>query len=173
MMQREKLFTSVGDTIDNFFGLPKVRVAGILAPTNTAVDDYHFLGSSAFSKLNGSDFLVTESPSGGLKFFYLYDNTNVPPRFKSLINPLRVTQVVDGKNFLTAYIGYDEAAMMKQEKLFTQRGDTINNLFGNDIIIVGTPKKSYTLFDMFHFVPKSFKDNYIKSLPVPKPSVTP
>ncbi|MEI7563050.1 MAG: hypothetical protein WCJ39_05175 [bacterium] len=45
--------------------------------------------------------------------------------------------------------------MMKKEKLFQEINNTIDNLFGNDIIIKGIAKKTYTSLDMMHFVPKA------------------
>jgi hypothetical protein len=53
------------------------------------------------------------------------------------------------------YIGYDEAKMMREEGLFNKQYDTIDDLFGNDVIIAGVAKKTYTLLDMLHFVPAS------------------
>ena len=44
--------------------------------------------------------------------------------------------------------------MMIEENLFKKKYDTITNLFGNDIIIAGLPKKTYTTLDMMHFVPR-------------------
>jgi hypothetical protein len=54
------------------------------------------------------------------------------------------------------YIGFTEGAMMQKEKLFTKIGDTIDNLFGNNIFIAGIAKKTYTSLDMMHFVPIQF-----------------
>jgi hypothetical protein len=55
MMKEEKLFTKVGDEIENFFGLPKVKVVGILAKTNTAIDNYHIVGMDTFQGLRGEE----------------------------------------------------------------------------------------------------------------------
>jgi hypothetical protein len=44
--------------------------------------------------------------------------------------------------------------MMVKENLFKKQFDTISDLFGNDVIIAGLPKKTYTSLDMMHFVPK-------------------
>ena len=52
------------------------------------------------------------------------------------------------------YIWYDEAQMMLQENLFKKQFDTISDLFGNDVIIAGVLKKTYTSLDMMHFVSK-------------------
>jgi hypothetical protein len=42
IMLDEKLFTRVGDTIGNFFG-NRIIITGILDPTNTDYDNYHFV----------------------------------------------------------------------------------------------------------------------------------
>lgn len=47
--------------------------------------------------------------------------------------------------------------MMMEEKLFAKERDTIDGLFGNDIVVLGLPKKTYTTLDMIHFVPKGFR----------------
>jgi hypothetical protein len=44
MMIREGLIKGVGSEISDFFGVPKVRIAGILEPTNTFLDDAHIVG---------------------------------------------------------------------------------------------------------------------------------
>ncbi len=45
MMRDEKLFSKTGDKIQNFFGVPEIEVAGILEPTGTVLDYYHFTSS--------------------------------------------------------------------------------------------------------------------------------
>lgn len=47
--------------------------------------------------------------------------------------------------------------MMMEEKLFAKRFDTIDGLFGNNVTVAGLPKKTYTVLDMMHFVPREFK----------------
>jgi hypothetical protein len=62
------------------------------------------------------------------------------------------------------YIAYTEAQMMIEEKLFSNKFDKLEWFFGNNVIIAGLPKKTETNLDMFHFVPRKFKDNYLESL---------
>jgi hypothetical protein len=52
MMKREKVFSKVGDTIPNFFGNKAVTVAGILKPTNSALDNYHFVSPEMYEKIS-------------------------------------------------------------------------------------------------------------------------
>lgn len=46
--------------------------------------------------------------------------------------------------------------MMLEEKLISKKFDTIDGFFGNRVVVAGLPKKTYTLLDMMHFVPKNF-----------------
>lgn len=50
-MREEKLFNKAGDTIPYFFGLPQVRVAAVLAPTGTVIDEYHFVNQNAINQI--------------------------------------------------------------------------------------------------------------------------
>ena len=43
MMKNERLFKKVGDSLTNFFGLPSVKIVGIIAPTNTFLDEVHII----------------------------------------------------------------------------------------------------------------------------------
>ena len=166
MMIEEGLIKGVGSKIPEFFGLPEVTVVGILSRTGTLVDHYHFLNVASLTGITAAkdDLLVLESPLGDLKVFYLYDQFNIPAQFKTIIDPLKTVYSLDGLNYLSAYIGYDEARMMKGEKLISKKNDTLKNFFGNNIIVTGLPKKTLTTLDMMHFVPREFKDGYQKSI---------
>ncbi|MFA5795699.1 MAG: heavy metal translocating P-type ATPase [Candidatus Shapirobacteria bacterium] len=172
MMKEEGLIRGVNSEIPDFFGLSKLKVVGILAPTGTILDEYHIFSKANLAGLTkaGDNLLVTETPLEDLKMFYLYDSNNVPQALASLINPAKTSYVIDGVTYLSTAIGYDEAKMMMEEKLFSKKYDTIKGLFGNNVIITGLPKKTLTSLDMMHFVPKIFRDSYQKSL---APGVTP
>lgn len=162
MMINEWLIQWVWSEISNFFWVPKVRITAILKPTGTLLDDVHIFERSTFDKLAlGEDLIIAETPLGDIKLFYLFDEKNIPVQFSALINPKKMTYHTD-KIHLATYIGYSEAQMMIEEGLFSKKFDTIDGLFWNDIIVAWLPKKTYTLLDMMHFVPKKFKDNYLK-----------
>lgn len=164
MMINEWLIVWVWSEITNFFWVPKVRITWILSPTGTLLDDVHIMERSTFDKLTlGEDLLITETPFWEMKLFYLFDEKNIPALFSTLINPKKLTYHTD-KVHLAAYIGYEEAQMMIEEGLISKKYDTIDGLFWNDVIVAGLPKKTYTMLDMMHFVPKKFKENYLKSL---------
>ena len=174
MMREEGLIKGVNSEITNFFGLPKLKVVGILAATGTPLDEYHLFNRRSFEQLTeAKDFLVTETDLGDLKFFYFYDESSIPPQLTSVIDPHKLVYTIDGTRYMATYVGYDEAQMMLREKLFNKKFDTLKNFFGNNIIIAGLPKKTLTALDMMYFVPKEFRDNYQKSvIPQPTPSLS-
>lgn len=155
MMLKERLFKNIGDSLTNFFGLPNVKIIGILAPTNTFLDEVHILNTKWFNDIQVKNSLfITQTPFDELKIFYLYDTNNIPLKLQNIINPKKITYTLDDKKYTAIHIWYDEAQMMLKENLFQKKYDTISNLFGNDVIIAGLPKKTYTTLDMIHFVPK-------------------
>lgn len=58
MMKEEKLFSKVGDSVPNFFSGRTVTVSGILQPTNSALDKYHFVSPDLFNSLSGSSLKI-------------------------------------------------------------------------------------------------------------------
>jgi len=54
MMKREKLIQGPGDSLKDFFGLPNVKVIGILEATGTLVDDYHFVNQATLVKITNT-----------------------------------------------------------------------------------------------------------------------
>ena len=155
MMKRERLIQKAGDSLTDFFGLPSVKIVGILAPTRTFLDEVHLMNSVAFNDTTVKESLfITQNELEALKIFYYYDETHIPSKLSYIINPKKTRYELNDKSYKALYIGYDEAQMMIAEKLFTKQFDTIDNLFGNDVLIAGLPKKTYTLLDMMHFLPK-------------------
>ena len=152
MMSQEGLIDGVGSEIPEFFGLPSIKVVGILAPTNTVLDYYHFVNLPTLTALTATkdDLLVVESPLGDLGIFYLYNQGNIPPQLTSIIDPLKTSYTIDGISYLATYVGYDQTNYPK----FT----TLKNFYQRNLIIVGSPKKTMTVFDQMYFVPREFKD---------------
>ena len=156
-MIREGLIKGVGSELPGFFGAPKVRITGILEPTSTFLDDTHIMAAATLDSLTiGRDLYITQTPFGVLKIFYLYDEKNIPKTLSEVINPKKNVYVLDEKQYLPITIGYDEASMMIEENIFGKKLDTIDRFFGKDVVVMGLPKKTYTLFDMMHFVPRAF-----------------
>jgi hypothetical protein len=143
----------------------KVRITWILAPTKTFLDDSHILSKEVLDKLLlKKDILFTQTPYWVIKIFYLFDESNIPSQLSSLINPKRLWYWLDNKEYLPAYVWYTEAQMMIEEKLFSAVNDKLEWFFWNDVLIAWLPKKTETTLDMFHFVPKKFRDNYLNSM---------
>jgi hypothetical protein len=131
--------------------LAKVKIVGILAPTNSVLDESHILNAAGFEALKiEQSLLMKATPKNEVKLFYLYDAEHLPVKMQSLID---VKQPLY-EGHIALYIGYDEAKMMKSEDLFRRPFDVIEELFGNEVVIAGVAKKTYTLLDMMHFVPK-------------------
>ncbi|AHB41712.1 hypothetical protein P148_SR1C00001G0924 [candidate division SR1 bacterium RAAC1_SR1_1] len=155
MMKDEGLIKGVGENLSGFFGLPTVKIVGILTPTNTFLDEVHIVNTPGFNGLSIQDSLfLTKNPENDIKIFYLYDEKSIPLKFKKEITTQPTTYEKDGTKYIPLSIGYDEAQMMIEENLFQNVGDTITDLFGNDVIITSIGKKTYTALDMMHFVPK-------------------
>ncbi len=47
--------------------------------------------------------------------------------------------------------------MMADAKLFTKAGDTIENFFGNNVMIAGILPETKTSLDIMHFVGQGFE----------------
>jgi hypothetical protein len=107
-------------------------------------------GLTLFPDGEGERLFIMTSPEGHIKFFY---ESAVPigePREGSA-DGYR-TQDIDGVTYQPVLIGSAEAAMMREEKLFSQPGDTISGFFGQDVIVVGVLEETGTSLDMMHVV---------------------
>lgn len=159
LMRDEKLFERPGDTIKDFFGLPEVRIGGVLKPTGTVLDEFHVMGKETFQRLKTDaevDALVTES--GELKFFYRVSRDNSPEAFRTVMTEDAFTPVkISGKRYLPIYIGSAEAEVMLAEKLITKEGDLIDGFFGNSVIVAGILPETKSVLDAFHFVGSDFQ----------------
>lgn len=156
MMIEEKLFSKPGDTINNFFGISEIRIIGIIEPTGTILDNYHLVNPNTLSRLKTSAQLKTATAEKDLKYFYLLDGNNSPEQFKpEIVTAAPVNLGV--KKYLPIYVGSAEAKIMMDEKLFSKPGDTINNLFGNDVIIAAILPETKTSLDDMHFIGQEFE----------------
>lgn len=154
MMQDEGLFSEVGDILPDFFGAKNVMVRGILKPTGTVADSYHFVSPSAFADINATASLqIVAEDNGSTKLFYAVGDT-VPEKLKKDITATYPATVGD-KTYYPVFVGYAEAKMMQDKKLFVSDGDTIRNFFGHDVIVYSLPETKTALDDM-HFVDASF-----------------
>ncbi len=157
MMKKEKLIQKPGDTLKNFFGVPVMKVVGILEPTGTIVDSYHFVSRETFQTLTNEGTLktVTEEDSG-VELFYTI-SSQVPDMFKESItlNSLK-TIVLGKKQYIPMYFGSEEGAMMIKKGEFKKDGDVLKEL-DRDVIVAGVLPKTGTALDDMHFVGSAFK----------------
>jgi hypothetical protein len=173
MMISEKLFKRPGDELNDLFGI-NTKVEGILDSSGTFADDFHFLSSEQYNKLQGdSDVLIVKLKDENTpKLFYLYDAEN-PSSAKIELSEGNMNLFNDhfvGKNYSDKKIYYPiilgakEANMMREEKLFTKTGDTIDGFFGKNVIIVGITKETNTGLDMIHIVQSDFFSEPVQSI---------
>ncbi len=103
------------------------------------------------------NLIKTTTPDGMTKLFFLIEGA-VPKELEKQIPSEGFNPVyIGGKKYLPIYIGYDEAQIMIEEKLFNKEGDTISGFFGNDVIVSGVLEKTNTFIDNYHFVKKGFE----------------
>lgn len=166
MMINEGLIPGVGAVLKDFFGVPKVRITGILERTGTPLDDIHIVSPETLATMKlGEDLVITRSPLGELSLYYLYDESNIPKQFKTVINPKNTEIVIDDAKFLPAYVGYDDAKEMFETKEITGLHDKLMDEDGSNLVVMGLPKKTFTMLDMMRFVPKAFAGNVGKKAP--------
>lgn len=159
MMEKEKLFTNAGDSIPGFFGItPAMKIAGVIAPTETMIDMFHIMDALTFSKIEGetSSIQFAIAPDKSLKLFYTLPQTT-PEKISPFITQGDLYPIIEnGKTYLPVAIGIEEAKMMIAEGLFTREGDRIENFFGNDVVITKILPRTNTWFDHMHIVGDEF-----------------
>jgi copper-(or silver)-translocating P-type ATPase len=156
MMKQEKLIKGASDSLKNFFGLPSVKIVGILEPTGTLLDNYHIINKNTLAKMPTSATFKNVAEKETIKSFYFIIPGTKPDKFKDSIGNFDLV-TLNGKKYLPIYIGSSEAKMMIAKKLITKVGDTIDNLFGNDVVVAGILPETKTPLDMMHFVSPEFK----------------
>ncbi len=157
MMRSEKLFSEVGDSFDSFFGVP-ITVGGVLHPTNTILDDLHFLGNDPFNSIEGDSHrtYILRTDEGMPKLFYIKNAGELVPlkiRLKEGDASRYAVRVADGKKYYPMMIGSTEAEMMRSEKLFEKPGDRIENFFGSNVFVAGILAPANSSIDMIHIIP--------------------
>jgi hypothetical protein len=157
MMKKEKLFSKPGDKISDFFGI-NTSVGGILKRTGSVIDDMHFLSDSEYDQIQGEQdrAFIELKDDKTPKLFYTYkegeDSQFTIPLKEGDIQNYDV-HTLSGEKYYPVILGFQEAEMMREEKLFAQPGDIIKNFFGINIFIVGVMKKTNSSIDMMHILP--------------------
>lgn len=156
MMVDAGMITGVGDSVENFFGL-NATVAGFLVQQNAPVDDMHFVAARDFDAVQGEEGRVFfEKLDGMPKVFYTLrvgEQTALVIPFAEGDATRYVYSDIDGKRYAPLVIGAAEAAMMREEGLFTAIGDRIDGFFGHDVVVVGVIEQTGTALDMMHVLP--------------------
>jgi len=155
-MKKEGLIKGPGDYAKDVFGLPSVKIVGILEPTGTLLDMYHFMNKATLVKMTSEAVIKYVAEKEILKSFYFVTATNTPEKLKSNIQGFGNISL-GNKTYLPIYIGSSEAKMMIEKKLINKVGDTIDNLFGNNVIVAGILPETGTSFDLMHFVGNGFE----------------
>jgi Cu+-exporting ATPase len=156
MMKREKLIQKPGDILKNFFGIPVMKVVGILEPTGTILDTYHLVNTETFQDLSNEGSLKTVTEDDGIGLFYTISST-VPEKYIGKITQNSLKPIVLGQNqYIPMYFGYEEAGMMIKKGEFKKAGDTLKEL-DQDVIVAGVLPKTGTALDDMHFVGPDFQ----------------
>jgi hypothetical protein len=156
MMVDAGMIAGVGDTVEDFFGLD-ATIGGFLAPQQAPVDDMHFVAAEDYPAVTGEEGRVFfEELDGMPKVFYaraIGESTPLTLPYAEGDAALYAVREFEGKPYAPVVIGSAEAAMMREEGLFTQVGDRIDGFFGQDVVIAGVLEKTGTALDMMHVLP--------------------
>jgi hypothetical protein len=166
MMRDERLFTNVGDNITELFGLD-VQVLGVISKTDSFIDDFHFIDSNSFDKISAKNnvVIIRFKDSRTPKLFYLSNNsdlsnTRVYSEYLSEgVSDTTTVNIFGGKSYYPIILGSKETKMMRDEKLFKNIGDNIDNFFGKNVYISGILLETNTSIDMMHIVNNNFFDS--------------
>lgn len=173
MMIEENLIKGPGDSLKDFFGLSSVKIVGILEPTGTVIDDYHFVNNATLARMTNAATVKYVAEEDVIKAFY-FDVPMVAaavavPASGSVVEVLPTPEklknniqgfdevIFGGKKYLPIYIGSSEAEMMIENKLFSKVGDTVVDFFGNNVIVAGILPETKTTLDTMHFVGQGFE----------------
>ncbi len=156
MMKKENLIKGAGDILTNFFGLPSVKVVGILEQTGTLMDKYHFVNNITLSRIVSTSNISFVAEKEIIKSFYFTTVSTTPEKLKNNIQGFDLV-TLGGKNYLPIYIGSEEAKMMIDNKLISKTGDVIDNFFGNNVIVANILPETKTFLDSLHYVGQGFE----------------
>ncbi|MFA6073645.1 MAG: hypothetical protein WC758_06020 [Candidatus Woesearchaeota archaeon] len=157
MMQSEDLFSKPGDKITEVPGVDLI-IGGVLQETASPIDQFHFLGETDFEKVKGEEnkLYVKLNDENIPKLFFVYSyNKKAPINIELFIGNLSYysKHEILGETYYPLIVGFKEAKMMQEEKLFSKPGDTIKDLFGKNFIVIGVLVETNTSLDMMHLVP--------------------
>jgi hypothetical protein len=155
-MKKGNEITGAGDNLKDVNGIASLKVSGIMDSTGSLVDGWHLVNKNTLNRMLPATSLQFVAENEIIKGFYTVTPDNVPEKIKDNIGSLEPV-VIGSKKYLPIYIGSAEAKMMIDKKLITKTGDTINNLFGNDVIVAGILPETKSILDELHFVGIDFQ----------------
>ena len=157
MMRRERLFREVGEVLPQFFGLPEVKVTGILRPTGTILDHYHLVHPATLEKLSVAAEVRIRFHEENPQFFYLVKAGNIPPQFPQLtVEHFAAFLDREGEAYRPVYLGVAAAESLKRAKLFAREGERVENFFASRAILAGILPLTRTMIDHFALVGEDF-----------------
>jgi len=156
MMKKEKLIKGPGDSLINFFGLPSVKIVGVVGRTGTLVDSYHFVNKATLAKMTNIAKIQVIAEDIGTEIFYKGDKNSLPEKIKDSISSLDAVWL-SNKRYFPVYIGSSDAKMMIKQKEFSKVGDIIEDFSGNSVIIAGVLPETKTILDQMHYVGPDFE----------------
>jgi Cu+-exporting ATPase len=155
-MKKSGEIAGVGSEMKDVNGLDALNVSGIMASTGSLIDGWHLVNKETLRSMTPATELKFVAEKDVIKGFYFVSGENVPEKLKYNIGSFE-SVTIKNKQYLPIYIGSAEAKMMIEKKLITKAGDTIDDLFGNDIVIAGILPETKTILDELHFVGPNFK----------------
>ncbi len=158
MMRRLGIFRQVGDVVEGLFGVPELRVVGVLGQTRTILDEYHLVNMNTLNRLDPQAEVKAAVAEGSVKLFYQLTDDNIPPALQGSLPGGDLTAGLAGGNpYTPIYIGVAEARMMVMEGLFRSPGDVIKDLFGNQVVVAGVLPPTNSPLDEMHFAGPDLK----------------
>lgn len=158
MMKEEKLIQKPGDVLKDFFGIPVMKVSGIVETTGTDLDELHVVNKNTFAKLSSSAEIKVLLDGNDTEWLYIVKENTPPMQFQGIFSRDAFTPVlIDGKRYQPVYFGSTEGRMMVEEKVFKGIGDRADDFYGNQVILAGILPETKTMFDIFHFVGPDFQ----------------
>jgi Cu+-exporting ATPase len=158
MMKQEKLIQKPGDSLKDFFGVASMRVSGIAEATGTDLDEVHIVNRRTFSELNTGSKVKVLLEGDDAEWLYIVNGNTIPEQFANILSKEAFASVIiDGKKYQPIYFGSIEGSMMREEKVFKNPGDRVEDFFGNRVIIAGILPETKTMLDTFHFVGTEFQ----------------
>jgi Cu+-exporting ATPase len=157
-MKKSGEIKGIGDVMENVNGVPILKVSGILASTGTSIDGWHIVNEATLGAMTPATRLQFIAEKEIIKGFYPIDaeQSNIPEKLRSSIRGFDPV-VLGGKRYLPIYVGSAEAKMMIEKKLIAKVGDTIDDFFGNDVIVAGILPETETALDDLHYVGSEFR----------------